>query len=140
MKIVRYATLIAMTFAVGACASPPAGDDLSTQEARDALNGNTPPYLTLTSPAEGATIRGLVSVDGIASEADDGDTAAVYFSPPSGNSGEVESTIMYDEPPLIFIWMWDSHHAPNGPAVLTVFAEDDNGASTTIHRNVIIDN
>jgi hypothetical protein len=140
MKVACYATLFAMAAALGACAAPQTGNEPDSNEAREPLNGNTPPSLWLSMPTEGATIRGLVSVDGIASDQDDGDTAAVYFSPPSGNAAEVVSTTMYDEPPLIYIFVWDSTKAPNGPAVLTVFAEDDNGGSTTIRRNVIIAN
>jgi hypothetical protein len=138
MKTGSYVSIAVLALALSACGRPPASAKQRTGEARNALNTN--PSLYLSHPYEGSTISGRIEISGIASDQDDGDTAAVYFSPPSGNSGEVSHVTMYDEPPLIFIFEWDTHYAANGPAVLTVFAEDDNGGSTTIQRHVIIAN
>ncbi|HYO51964.1 Ig-like domain-containing protein [Archangium sp.] len=84
-------------------------------------NDIMPPTVALTSPAQGASVAGLVSLQ--ASASDDRGISSVYFYVDGTRVAIVSS------PP--YVASWDSHSVPNGAHTLTTRAYDAAGNSTT---------
>ncbi|WP_375764752.1 Ig-like domain-containing protein [Archangium gephyra] len=84
-------------------------------------NDFTPPAVALTSPAQGATLAGMVSLQ--ASASDDRSMSMVAFYVDGSYVASVSS------PP--YVATWDSHLVRNGSHTLTAMAHDSAGNSTT---------
>jgi subtilisin family serine protease len=84
-------------------------------------NDITPPTVVLTSPAQGANLAGVVSLQ--ASASDDRGMSRVEFFVDGTRAVRVYS------PP--YAVNWDSHAVPNGSHTLTVKAYDSAGNTTT---------
>src|SRR6266699_1907732 len=82
----------------------------------------TPPTLSITSPASGATVSGTITVTANAS--DDQGVAGVQFHLDGANLGAEGTTAPYSMP-------WDTTAATNGSRTLTAVARDTSGNRTT---------
>src|SRR4029077_12028264 len=85
-------------------------------------NDTTPPTVSLTAPAAGASLSGLVSVT--ANAADDVGVAGVQFKLDGANLGAEDTAAPYST-------TWDSTTAANGTQPLTAVARDAAGNTTT---------
>lgn len=83
---------------------------------------NTPPAVSVTSPASGATVSGRITVTATAS--DDRGVAGVQFLLDGVNSGAEDTAAPYSAP-------WDTTTASNGSHTLTAVARDAAGNRTT---------
>ena len=83
---------------------------------------STPPTVSITSPASGATVSGSISVTATAS--DNRGVSGVQFQLDGANRGAEDTTAPYSMP-------WDTTTAPNGTHTLTAIARDAAGNSTT---------
>ena len=92
---------------------------------------NEPPSVTITSPANGATVSGVVTVSADVSDPD-GSVVRVRFSFPDG------TTQTDTEAP--FTASWDSASVADGTVTLRAEAFDDSGNSTVAFVNVVTSN
>jgi Concanavalin A-like lectin/glucanases superfamily/Domain of unknown function (DUF1929)/Bacterial Ig domain/Purple acid Phosphatase, N-terminal domain len=93
---------------------------------------STPPSVTITSPATGATVSGTVTV--AATATDDTGVAAVQFLLDGANAGAEDTTAPYS-------LSWDSTTAGPGPHTLTARARDTAGnLATSGPVQVTVDN
>ncbi|KFE62190.1 serine protease, subtilase family protein [Hyalangium minutum] len=83
-------------------------------------NDYVPPAVSIISPAQGASLAGMVSVE--ASASDDRSVSSVYFYA----DGTFVKAV-YSAP---FVLTWDSHAVPNGTHTLTAEARDEQGNRT----------
>ena len=97
--------------------SQPSGEASGT-----ALADTTAPTVSLTAPAAGATVSGVVSVAATAS--DDVGVQSVQFKLDGANLGAADATAPYD-------YSWDTRAAANGSHSLTAVAVDAAGNQTT---------
>jgi choice-of-anchor B domain-containing protein len=93
--------------------------------------GDNPPSVTVTDPAEGATVSGS-SVNVAATASDDNDVTQVEFFV-DGNSIGVDTTSPYSV-------TWDSTTVPDGPHVVSATATDTIGQTSSDSNNVTVDN
>jgi Big-like domain-containing protein/collagenase-like protein with putative collagen-binding domain len=82
----------------------------------------TPPMVSITAPAQGATVMGTVSVTANAS--DNVGVASVQFQVDSANVGSLATTAPYSH-------SWNTTSVANGSHTLTAVAKDTAGNSTT---------
>jgi hypothetical protein len=82
----------------------------------------TPPTVSITSPASGATVSGMITL--MASAADNVTVAGVQFKVNGGNLGEEDTVPPYRMPA-------DTRTVPNGTYTLTAVARDTAGNLTT---------
>ena len=82
----------------------------------------TPPAVSITSPASGATVSGTISVTATAS--DNRGVSGVQFQLDAANSGSEDTAAPYSI-------AWDTTTAPNGTHTLTAIARDAAGNQTT---------
>jgi chitodextrinase len=94
----------------------------SNEASATALTDTTPPSVTVTNPANGATVSGTITI--VASATDDVGIAGVQFLL-DGSSLGAEDTI------APFSVTWDTSTVPNGTHVLTARAWDTGGNTTT---------
>jgi hypothetical protein len=83
---------------------------------------NTPPTVSVTSPASGATVSGTITVT--ASASDNRGVAGVQFQLDGVNGGAEDTTAPYSV-------SWDTATASNGSHTLTAVARDAAGNRTT---------
>ncbi len=83
---------------------------------------NTPPTVSITSPASGATVSGTITITATAS--DNRGVAGVQFQLDGANGGGEDTTAPYSAP-------WDTTTASNGAHTLTAVARDTAGNWTT---------
>jgi hypothetical protein len=83
---------------------------------------NTPPTVSITSPASGATVSGTITVTANAS--DNRGVAGVQFRLDGVNAGAEDTTVPYSVP-------WDTTTASNGSHTITAVARDAAGNRTT---------
>ena len=86
------------------------------------LNDTTPPAVSITSPAPGATVQGSITMT--ASASDNVGVAGVQFLVDGAALGGEDTTAPYSVD-------WDTAAAPDGPHTLTAVARDSAGHSTT---------
>ncbi|HET7176803.1 MAG TPA: Ig-like domain-containing protein [Gammaproteobacteria bacterium] len=86
-------------------------------------NGTLSPVVTLTTPANGATVSGTATVSANASESG-GSIASVQFRLDGANLGTADTTAPYSV-------SWNTTTATNGSHTLTAVATDAGGHSTT---------
>jgi fibronectin type 3 domain-containing protein len=96
----------------------PAGNEASAAAAAD----TTPPTVSITTPAAGATVGATVTVSANAS--DNGSVAGVQFKVDGANVGAEDTTSPYSIG-------WDSFSVANGTHSLTAVARDGAGNATT---------
>jgi Bacterial Ig domain len=90
------------------------------------------PSVALTSPTQGATVQGSVSLEATAS--DDIGVSVVDFSVDGASVGS-------DTDPVgDFTWTWDSTSVPDGSHTITATATDSNGQRSSDSRSVTVDN
>jgi predicted phage tail protein len=95
----------------------------SSNEAAASVTGDTtPPTVSLTAPAGGATVSATVAVSANAS--DNGSVANVQFKLDGGNLGSPDTSSPYSV-------TWDTTTAANGQHSLTAVATDGAGNQTT---------
>jgi hypothetical protein len=82
----------------------------------------TPPTVTMTAPASGATVGGSVAIN--ANAADNTGVAGVQFKLDGANLQNEDTTSPYSI-------TWDTSTATNGPHTLTAIARDAAGNNTT---------
>jgi immune inhibitor A len=106
------------------------GDSSTTMSATMTAGGDLPPGVTITNPADGATVSGAVNVTAEASD-DDGVTQVEFFV--DGSSVGVDTTDPYEA-------SWDTTATDDGDHTITATATDtsDQTASDTI--GVLVDN
>ncbi len=101
-------------------------DDVSVTSA-----SGTPPTLSITAPANGATVSGMVTTNVTVS--DDVVQLRVEAVPPV--LGTVTYSSIPDNDPgsgnKTFSFKWDSRHTWNGPCLFTVYALDDEDGDST---------
>ena len=92
---------------------------------------NQAPTVSITAPADGATVTGDVTVSADAADAD-GSVARVTFALPDGSSVD-DDTAPYE-------LSWDSTSVADGPATISATAFDNVGASTETSVSVTVNN
>jgi Bacterial Ig domain len=93
---------------------------------------DAPPSVTLTSPNQGATVQGSVSLKATAS--DDNGVSVVNFYVDGASVGS-------DTDPVgDFTVTWDSRSVPDGSHTITANATDSNGQRASDSRSVTVDN
>jgi hypothetical protein len=100
-------------------------------EVRAAVS-DAPPSVTLTSPNQGATVRGSVPLAATAS--DDHGVSVVDFSVDGARVGSDT------DPAGGFTWTWDSTSVPDGSHTITATATDSIGQRSSDSRSVTVDN
>lgn len=93
--------------------------------------GNLPPTTSITSPANGATVSGSITVTANAADSD-GTVASVRFSLPDGTS-VTDTTAPYSA-------TWNTATVANGSRAISVTATDDDGATATASVSVTVNN
>ena len=94
-----------------------------TQQSARSLGGDTtPPTVSLTAPASGATVSGTVTLK--ATAADNNGVAGVQFKLDGANLGAEDTTAPYSV-------SWNTTTATNGTHTLTAVARDAAGNTTT---------
>jgi hypothetical protein len=83
---------------------------------------NTPPTVSITSPASGATVSGTITITATAS--DNRGVAGVQFQLDGANGGGEDTTAPYSNP-------WDTTAWSNGSHAITAVARDGAGNRTT---------
>jgi fibronectin type 3 domain-containing protein len=96
----------------------PAGNEASATATSD----TTPPTVSITAPAGGATVAGTTTVTANAS--DNGSVAGVQFRVDGSNVGAEDTTAPYSV-------SWDTFSSANGPHTLSAVARDGAGNTTT---------
>src|SRR5262249_12155589 len=94
----------------------------SNEASAAVLADTTPPSVTLTSPTDGATVSGVISID--ASASDDVGVAGVEFFLDGTSLGAPDTTAPYSV-------SWNTAAASNGSHVLTARAYDTGGNAAT---------
>ena len=98
----------------------------------DVTVDNTAPSVSVSSPAEGATVSGTVAVNGAAADGDA--VAGVQFRLDGQNLGAEDTSAPYSA-------SWDTAGATNGPHTLTAIARDRAGNTRTATTvNVTVNN
>ena len=82
----------------------------------------TPPTVSLTAPANGATVKGTITVS--ANAADNVAVASVQFKLDGANLGAADTTAPYT-------FSWDTTNSSNGAHTLTATATDTSGNTAT---------
>jgi subtilisin-like proprotein convertase family protein len=93
--------------------------------------GNTPPTVSFTAPAAGATVSGTITVSASAADAD-GTVASVRFNLPDG-SVVTDTTAPYST-------TWNTATVADGARTLSVTATDNAGATASASRSVTVTN
>jgi hypothetical protein len=96
----------------------PAGNEASATATAD----TTPPTVSITAPASGATVASTTTVTANAS--DNGSVAGVQFRVDGANVGAEDTTAPYSV-------SWDTFSSGNGPHTLSAVARDGAGNTTT---------
>ena len=95
-------------------------------------SSNVPPTVSITAPADGATVSGDVAIAADAADSD-GTVARVTFDLPDGTS--------VDDDSAPYELAWDSTAVADGPAAITATAYDNVGAASTASTvNVTVNN
>jgi hypothetical protein len=94
---------------------------------------NYPPVVNITSPADGATVGGVVTVSGTAW--DDAKVVAVYIMIDNGSWGTASGTDNWT-----YSWNTNTSRYPNGPHKITVKASDDTQSSPQVSVTVTVSN
>ena len=102
----------------------PAGNEASAVSAAD----TTPPTVSITAPAGGATVSGTVAIN--ASASDNGTVAGVQFKLDGANLGAEDTSAPYS-------FSWDTFSVANGSHTLGAVARDAAG-NTTAATNVVV--
>ena len=102
----------------------PAGNEASAVSAAD----TTPPTVSITAPAGGATVSGTVAIN--ASASDNGTVAGVQFKLDGANLGPEDTSAPYS-------FSWDTFSVANGSHTLGAVARDAAG-NTTPATNVVV--
>ena len=92
----------------------------------------TPPVVTMTSPAAGATVTGSVSVSATATD-NSGQVASVQFKLDGQNLGAADTTAPYSI-------SWNSAQTANGTHTLEAVASDADGNTATASIQVTVSN
>ena len=92
-----------------------------------------PPIVNVTSPADGATVSGNVTVSGTAW--DDLKVVAVYIMIDNGSWGAATGTNNWT-----YIWNTNTSRYPNGQHRITVKASDDTQSSPQLSVTVTVNN
>jgi unsaturated chondroitin disaccharide hydrolase len=98
------------------------GPDSTEASATTPLPDTTPPTVSITSPANGATVSGTVTVS--ASASDNVGVVGVRFKLDGANLGNEDTTAPYNV-------SWNTTTTPNGSHILTAIARDAAGNKTT---------
>ena len=93
-----------------------------TVQVNNATSDTTPPTVTVTAPANGATVSGTVSVTANAS--DNVGVASVQFQVDGANVGALDTAAPYS-------YSWNTTAATNGSHTVRAIAKDAAGNSTT---------
>jgi subtilisin-like proprotein convertase family protein len=93
--------------------------------------GNLPPTASITSPANGATVSGTISITANAADSD-GTVASVAFALPDGTT-VTDTTAPYSA-------SFDTTRVANGARTIGVTATDNNGATGTSSISVNVNN
>ncbi len=118
---------------LAAIASDAAGNTATSSVSVTVANDSTPPTVTMTSPTDGSSIIGTVSVSANAS--DNVGIAGVQFQLDGKNLGGV---ITGAGPAYSF--SWDTTAAANGPHTLAAIASDTTGNTATSSVSVTVNN
>jgi len=95
-------------------------------------NPNQPPNVSITSPANGTTVSGMISIQGTASDAD-GIVQLVQFKIDSGPWNAAIGTTSWN-------CLWDTTGISNGVHTIYTRSYDGTDYSTIAQINVIVDN
>jgi hypothetical protein len=106
-----------------AVARDAAGNATTSAPVAVTVDNGTPPTVSITAPAAGATVSGA-TVSVTASAADDRGVASVQFRADGTDIGAADTTAPYSA-------TWNSLAVANGPHSLTAVARDTDGNTTT---------
>jgi subtilisin-like proprotein convertase family protein len=114
-----------LTVLAASCLSPPDDGALAIEPAVQGASmpqAIQAPMVTITSPANNATVAGVITVDATAADPD-GDIVSVQFQLPDGTS-TTDTTPPYSA-------TWDSATVPDGSSYAIRAIATDNGTATT---------
>ena len=124
--VLNSTTLSNGSHTISAVATDAAGNSATsasiTVNVDNTTKDTTPPTVTMTSPASGATVSGTVAVT--ATAADNVSVAGVQFQLDGANLGSAKAASPY-------AFSWDSTKSSNGSHTLRAIATDGAGNSTT---------
>src|SRR5579863_7536974 len=114
------------THSLSAIATDSAGNTATSATIKVMVNNptkdTTPPTVSITAPANGAKVSGIVAVTANAS--DNVSVASVQFEIDGVNAGAADLAAPY-------AYSWDTSKSPNGPHTVKAVATDGAGNSTT---------
>ena len=119
------------THSLGARARDGAGNTTTAAVTVTVNNDTTPPTVSITAPANGATVSGTVTVN--ASAADNVAVAGVQFKLDGANFGAEDTASPYSI-------SWDTTTATNASHTLTAVARDAAGNTATAAATVTVNN
>lgn len=115
----------------------PASTEIPVTVAND-TGDTTPPTVTITSPAAGETISGVVSLDATASDNIVSVQILIPVAPDSPEGGPDSSRNGFADTTAPYTATWDTRTKKNGPYTLTAEARDQAGHVTTADPVTVI--